>query len=111
MKVIFIIILASYIGKYLHSRSARAVNSNEKLKHSHISITAEDSSEPEQLPDEHKNVFHGGERALLYGVVEDLIGTFGLNGKACLLRTICEVHSKSVHHLGLFGEMAKLFFT
>lgn len=91
-------VLASYIGKYLHTRKRRELNSD-------------DAVPSPKLPDEHQHSFHGGERALLYGVVEDLIGTFGLNGRACVLRTICELHSKSVHHLGLFGEMAKLFFT
>lgn len=50
-------------------------------------------------------------RVILYGVVEDFLSTFGMNGKACLLRTICEVHSRSVDHFGVFGEMAKLFLT
>lgn len=64
------------------------------------------------LPDTHKHAFHGGERAILYGVAEDLISTFGLDGKACLLRAICEIHSKkSIDRLGLVGEIAKLFFT
>lgn len=64
------------------------------------------------LPDKHKHALHGGERAILYGVVEDLLTTFGMNGKACMLRAICEIHSKkSLEHLGLFGEIAKLFFT
>lgn len=102
--------LASYIGKYLHTRRKREVaGMTNNLKHSHIN--AEPVEDEPELPDDQKHIFHGGERALLYGVVEDLIGTFGLNGRACVLRTICEVHSKSVHHLGLFGEMAKLFFT
>lgn len=64
------------------------------------------------LPDTQKNAFHGGERAILYGIVEDLLSTFGMDGKACLLRAICEVHSMTaLHRLGLFGEIAKLFFT
>ncbi|GFG30649.1 hypothetical protein Cfor_12268 [Coptotermes formosanus] len=55
--------------------------------------------------------FHGGERALLYIVVEDLLTNFGMDGKACLLRAICEVHGQSLHHFGLIGEIVKLFFT
>lgn len=43
--------------------------------------------------------------------MEDFLSNFGLNGKACLLRAICEVHSKPVHQLGLIGEMLRLFFT
>ena len=50
-------------------------------------------------------------RALLYVVVEDFIANFGLDGRACMLRAICEVHSKSIEKFGLIGEMLKLFFT
>lgn len=64
------------------------------------------------LPDTHKHAFHGGERAILYGIAEDFLSTFGMDGKACMLRAICEIHAKkSLKHLGLFGEIAKLFFT
>lgn len=56
-------------------------------------------------------LFHGGERAILYIVVEDFLANFGLNGKACLLRAICEVHVHSLRTYGIFGEMIKLFFT
>ncbi|XP_065211260.1 uncharacterized protein LOC135839252 [Planococcus citri] len=56
--------------------------------------------------------FHGGERALLYTVVEDLLASFGMDGKACLLRAICEVHShSSIQKFGLLGEMLQLFFS
>ena len=44
-------------------------------------------------------------------MVEDLLTTFGINGKACLLRTICEVHSRSLENLGFLGEATKLFLT
>uniref|UniRef100_A0A0K8WDJ0 Uncharacterized protein n=2 Tax=Bactrocera latifrons TaxID=174628 RepID=A0A0K8WDJ0_BACLA len=64
-----------------------------------------------RLPEHFKHAFHGGERVILYGVVEDLLGTFGINGKACLLRTICEVHSRNLQHLGVLGEITKLFLT
>lgn len=97
----------NYIGSYLNSRKKRAAEDSE----SNVKIASEPVDEVDELPDDQKHVFHGGERALLYGVVEDFISTFGFDGKACLLRAICEVHSKSVHHLGLFGEMVKLFFT
>ncbi|XP_014477765.1 PREDICTED: uncharacterized protein LOC106746081 [Dinoponera quadriceps] len=58
-----------------------------------------------------KNAFHGGERALLYGTAEDMLSTLGMNGKACLLRAICEVQGHSLSNFGLIGEMLKLFFT
>lgn len=92
--------LAHYVGDYLHTRRKREAADQPA-----------DAPDTPPLPENQQHVFHGGERAILYGVLEDLIKTFGFNGKACVLRTICEVHSKSIHHLGLFGEMAKLFLT
>ncbi|KAL4153112.1 hypothetical protein QTP88_000945 [Uroleucon formosanum] len=51
-------------------------------------------------------------RALLFTVVEDLLTNFGMDGKACLLRAICEVHGhKSIHKFGFIGEFLQLFFT
>ncbi|XP_078034616.1 uncharacterized protein LOC144468783 [Augochlora pura] len=58
-----------------------------------------------------KNAFYGGERALLYSTAEDMIENFGLNGKACLLRAICEIQGHPLNNFGLIGEMLKLFFT
>lgn len=58
-----------------------------------------------------KNAFHGGERALLYGAAEDLLSNLGMDGKACLLRAICEVQGHPLNNFGLIGEMLKLFFT
>ncbi|CAI6347640.1 unnamed protein product [Macrosiphum euphorbiae] len=56
--------------------------------------------------------FHGGERALMFTVVEDMLTNFGMDGKACLLRAICEVHGhKSIHKFGFLGEFIQLFFT
>lgn len=92
--------LGNYINSYLKLRSKRDVfASNENI------------AEPLNMPNKADHVFHGGERALLYGAVEDFLSTFGVDGKACLLRLICEVHSRSLNHFGLFGEMVKLFFT
>ncbi|XP_017773553.1 PREDICTED: uncharacterized protein LOC108560494 [Nicrophorus vespilloides] len=64
-----------------------------------------------QPPEEHKNAFHGGERALLYLAAEDFLENFGMNGKACLLRAICEVHAHPLHNFGLIGEMVRLFLS
>ncbi|KAL1501534.1 hypothetical protein ABEB36_006838 [Hypothenemus hampei] len=61
--------------------------------------------------DENNGHLHGGERALLYLAVEELLDNFGLDGKACLLRAICEVHAHSLNGFGLLGEILKLFFT
>lgn len=66
---------------------------------------------PPILPERHRNAFHGGERAILYVMIEELLDNFGIDGKACLLRAICEIHSYSLTSYGLIGEMLKLFFT
>ncbi|XP_045460175.1 uncharacterized protein LOC123670692 [Harmonia axyridis] len=88
-------LLGDYIGKFMnHRRTKRGLK-----------------EDPPKLPREHQNVFHGGERALLYFLVEDFLENFGMNGKACLLRAICEVHAYQLGNLGLLGEMLKLFLT
>lgn len=54
--------LADYVYKYIkHSRGKRDLNEIPKLPF--------------------ENAFHGGERAILYGVVEDFLSNFGLDGK------------------------------
>ncbi|VVC28533.1 Hypothetical protein CINCED_3A024338 [Cinara cedri] len=64
------------------------------------------------LPKPIHSYFQGGERALLYTVVEDLLTNFGMDGKACLLRAICEVHGhKAIHKFGFIGEFLQLFLT
>ncbi|KYN07142.1 hypothetical protein ALC62_01897 [Cyphomyrmex costatus] len=40
-----------------------------------------------------------------------MLSTLGMNGKACLLRAICEVQGHHLNNFGLIGEMLKLFFT
>lgn len=102
-----LLFLADYIGDYLTSRKARSID--EENGSDFMTITATKSP---TLPEQHKHAFHGGERAILYGIAEDLLSTFGVDGKACILRTICEIHSKkTLEHLGFIGEVAKLFFT
>lgn len=86
-------LLADYVGSFLsHRRSKRNVREN-----------------PPDPPPSH--AFHGGERAILFTVIEDFLENFGMNGKACLLRAICEVHAHPLHNFGLLGEVVKLFFT
>ncbi|XP_053675914.1 uncharacterized protein LOC128726149 [Anopheles nili] len=108
-------VLADYVSDYM--RFQRRKRSIPSASNDHFKITTNRLDEDEtekplpQLPTEHKHAFHGGERALLYVVVEDFIANFGLDGKACMLRAICEIHSKSIEKFGLIGEMLKLFFT
>ena len=59
--------LADYVYKYLkHSRGKRDVKNQME-------------NEIPKLPFE--NAFHGGERAILYGVVEDFLSNFGMDGR------------------------------
>lgn len=50
-------------------------------------------------------------RVQLYALAEEFLSKFGMDGKACLLRTICEVQSKELQQFGFFGEIFKLFLT
>lgn len=85
--------LADYIGKILEKRrSGRSKR-----------------SEMEPPPTQFTNALHGGERALLYVLVEEMLENFGMDGRACLLRAICEVHAHPLKNFGLVGEMLKLF--
>lgn len=88
--------LADYVGKML-----------ERRRYKRSSPTME-----EPAPNENKappDAFHGGERALLYVMLEELLENFGMNGRACLLRAICEVHAHPMTNFGLTGEILKLF--
>jgi len=53
----------------------------------------------------------GGERVILYQAVEDFLFKFGLDGKSCLLRAICEMHESPMIGYGFFGEILELFLT
>ncbi|KAF5283823.1 hypothetical protein FQA39_LY04643 [Lamprigera yunnana] len=87
--------LANYIGSLIaHRRNKRSPE-----------------QKPPDPPVEHKYAFHGGERALLYTVIEDFLDNFGMDGRACLLRAICEVHAHPLQNFGLLGEVVKLFLS
>ncbi|XP_044263897.1 uncharacterized protein LOC123010820 [Tribolium madens] len=91
-------ILADYVGSLLdHRRRSKSKRSIEETA--------------PQPPEQYKHAFHGGERALLYVVLEEFLENFGMNGKACLLRAICEVHAHPMTNFGLVGEMLKLFLS
>uniref|UniRef100_A0A1B0GPY3 Uncharacterized protein n=1 Tax=Phlebotomus papatasi TaxID=29031 RepID=A0A1B0GPY3_PHLPP len=109
-------LLSNYISSYMKGRKKRQTDAtDDKSSPFRIKMTktedGQDEESPPVLPERHKFAFHGGERALLYVAVEDLLSTFGMDGKACMLRAICEVHSRKLHHFGLFGEVLKLFLT
>ncbi|XP_045101727.1 uncharacterized protein LOC123498572, partial [Portunus trituberculatus] len=47
----------------------------------------------------------GGERPAMYAALEDILARIGLPGKACLLRTVCEVFQGPQPNHGFFGEV------
>lgn len=52
----------------------------------------------------------GGERATLFPRLEKLLSSFGINGRACLKRAVCEVHEIPMKNgFGMFGEFITLF--
>jgi len=64
---------------------------------------------PDPLAD--PSLVHGGERAFLYEYIENLLFNFGMDGKGCLLRAICETHESPLLGHGVVGEMLELFLT
>ncbi|XP_026742670.1 uncharacterized protein LOC113504514 isoform X2 [Trichoplusia ni] len=88
--------MADYVGQYLDRRRGKR------------------STTETVAPEVEKAILdrmHGGERAILYGMAEDLFANFGLSGKECLLRAICEIQSHPLKNFGFLGEIMKLFFT
>ncbi|RXG56797.1 hypothetical protein Avbf_13396, partial [Armadillidium vulgare] len=54
--------------------------------------------------------YAGGDREMMYAILADAIDKIGMNGEACLLRVICEIHELPLQNHGLFGELfASLF--
>ncbi|EDW30035.1 GL22556 [Drosophila persimilis] len=104
--------VGEYVARYLHVQRRKRDLSEQRSRSedSQFRVHDEGPTFPD-LPAGMQHIFHGGERVLLYGVVEDFLSTFGMDGKACLLRTICEMHSRSLEKFGVFGEMTKLFLT
>jgi len=62
-------------------------------------------------PDIPPHKITGGERAFLYEWVENYLFTFGLDGKGCLLRAICETHESPLIGYGLIGEFLEVFLS
>ncbi|XP_063605400.1 uncharacterized protein LOC134780557 [Penaeus indicus] len=53
----------------------------------------------------------GGDREMIYQVIEDTLSNMGMNGTACLLRTICEMFQFPLEKHGFFGEFLELLFS
>ncbi|EDV95928.1 uncharacterized protein LOC6556769 [Drosophila grimshawi] len=103
--------VGQYVARYLHVQRRKRDLSEQRSSSDNPHEVHEDLLQYPELPAGLKHIFHGGERVLLYGVVEDFLATFGLDGKACMLRTICEMHARSLEKFGVFGELTKLFLT
>ncbi|KAL7732085.1 hypothetical protein ACLKA6_015846 [Drosophila palustris] len=105
--------VGEYVSRYLHVQRRKRDLSEQRssVEEQQPFKVHEELLDYPELPAGLKHIFHGGERVLLYGVVEDFLATFGMDGKACLLRTICEMHSRSLEKFGVFGELTKLFLT
>ncbi|XP_022213892.2 uncharacterized protein LOC111068604 [Drosophila obscura] len=104
--------VGEYVARYLHVQRRKRDLSEQRSRSEDSPFRVHDEGPKfPDLPNGMQHIFHGGERVLLYGVVEDFLSTFGMDGKACLLRTICEMHSRSLEKFGVFGEMTKLFLT
>lgn len=52
-----------------------------------------------------------GTRNYVYKAYEMLMDRRGLNGKQCLLRSICEAAQAPIEHVGVFDEILHLFLT
>ncbi|KAK7082296.1 hypothetical protein SK128_024128 [Halocaridina rubra] len=56
-------------------------------------------------------MYPGGDRDMFYNIIEDTLHNFGLNGKACVLRAICEMFQFPLDNHGFFAEFLELFFS
>ncbi|XP_047496325.1 uncharacterized protein LOC125043963 [Penaeus chinensis] len=52
-----------------------------------------------------KNTAYFSERLDVYGVVEGIFEKFGMNGKACMLRAVCERAESHLVEAGMLGEV------
>ncbi|XP_042887839.1 uncharacterized protein LOC122263475 isoform X2 [Penaeus japonicus] len=52
-----------------------------------------------------KNTHYFSERLDVYGVVEGIFEKFGMNGKACMLRAVCERAESHLVEAGMLGEV------
>ncbi|KXJ78671.1 hypothetical protein RP20_CCG003899 [Aedes albopictus] len=50
-------------------------------------------------------------RIQLYKVIENMFDYGGIDGRDCVLRTICEIAETPLNHSGMFGELMDVMFT
>ncbi|KAG0726866.1 hypothetical protein GWK47_035746 [Chionoecetes opilio] len=53
----------------------------------------------------------GGDREMMYQVIEDSLHNLGMDGQACLLRAICEMFQTPLVNHGFVGEVLELFLS
>ncbi|XP_068206820.1 uncharacterized protein [Palaemon carinicauda] len=53
----------------------------------------------------------GGDREVMYFTIETTLESIGMNGKACLLRAICEMFQAPLDRYGILGEALEIFFS
>jgi len=53
----------------------------------------------------------GGDREVMFQVLEDALGNVGLPGKPCLLRAICEMFETPLMNHGFLADVMELFFS
>ncbi|XP_063540434.1 uncharacterized protein LOC134749433 isoform X2 [Cydia strobilella] len=86
--------MAQYVGQYLEKRRGKRA-----------------ADVPPEVETVILDRLHGGERAIMYSIAEDMFTNFGMEGRECLLRAICEIHAHPLTNFGFLGEVMKLFFT
>ncbi|CAB3244838.1 unnamed protein product [Arctia plantaginis] len=50
-------------------------------------------------------------RELAYTVLENRFSEYGMNGRECMLRNICEAAETPLHHNGILGHLMHIIFT
>ncbi|XP_076058669.1 uncharacterized protein LOC143035689 [Oratosquilla oratoria] len=55
--------------------------------------------------------YAGGDRELLYQILEDYLYNLGFEGHGCLLRAICEMFEMPLHNHGFVGELLEIFLS
>lgn len=50
-------------------------------------------------------------RTNVYDILRSRLNSFGLDGEACLLRTICEASRYPLHHNGVVGQLLHVLLT
>ncbi|KAK7082294.1 hypothetical protein SK128_024126 [Halocaridina rubra] len=60
---------------------------------------------------QHETQRAGGDRYFMYEFVEAILESIGISGKACLLRSICEIFEVPLKDQGFLGEVLELFLS